>query len=66
MVSACMYTYSTTVTYMLIFLSTLSDIDECTTDTHTCDENADCSNTVGSFTCSCRSGYSGNGEMCDG
>ena len=28
--------------------------------------NADCSNSNGSFTCSCKSGYSGNGLVCEG
>ena len=43
-----------------------SDIDECATGEHTCDLNADCSNINGSFTCSCISGYSGDGMTCSG
>ena len=42
------------------------DIDECETDTDNCDINADCTNTIGSYTCKCRLGYSGNGVSCNG
>ena len=34
--------------------------------THNCNMNATCSNTIGSFSCSCNSGYSGNGFACSG
>ena len=37
------------------------DINECTLGTHNCDVNANCENTLGSFTCSCKTGYFGNG-----
>ncbi|KAF0304780.1 sperm flagellar membrane protein [Amphibalanus amphitrite] len=34
------------------------DLDECeNADQHDCDENAECSNVFGSFTCKCKSGY---------
>ena len=42
----------------------LLDIDECLSDP--CDSNATCNNSVGSFTCTCDSGYSGDGFQCDG
>ena len=29
---------------------------------HTCDSNADCTNTVGSFECPCLTGFTGNGN----
>ena len=32
----------------------------------TCDVNATCANTNGSFTCTCNEGYSGNGVNCSG
>ncbi|XP_072028805.1 uncharacterized protein [Amphiura filiformis] len=45
----------------------INDIDECTLGTHNCNVNADCTNTpVGSFTCTCHNGYSGNGVTCTG
>lgn len=34
--------------------------------TMTCDANADCVNTVGSYRCECKAGYSGNGTQCAG
>jgi hypothetical protein len=40
------------------------DRDECTEGTATCDANADCTNTQGSFTCACKAGFSGNGKAC--
>ena len=42
------------------------DVDECASDIDNCDTNAVCTNTHGSFTCSCRSGYVENGETCIG
>ena len=42
------------------------DLDECTNNSHTCDVNAVCQNTVGSHTCSCKAGYTGNGKTCYG
>ena len=43
-----------------------TDIDECTEESDNCDDNAICTNTDGSFTCECESGFSGNGVQCDG
>ncbi len=44
----------------------VSDIDECTTGDHNCTVNADCENTDGSFTCTCKAGYNGDGISCHG
>ena len=42
-----------------------SDVDECSLENVvTCDENAQCGNAVGGFTCSCATGYSGSGLTC--
>ena len=42
------------------------DIDECALDIHNCSENANCTNTPGSYyTCMCNSGYIGNGTYCE-
>ena len=43
-----------------------SDIDECRFNSHNCSNNAICINTKGSFNCSCKPGYSGNGHNCSG
>ncbi|XP_066302809.1 uncharacterized protein [Branchiostoma lanceolatum] len=40
------------------------DIDECSAGTDNCGSDATCTNTVGSFTCACNSGYTGNGVTC--
>ena len=41
------------------------DINECESDVlNNCHENAQCTNTEGSFTCSCNPGYTGNGVNC--
>ena len=42
------------------------DIDECSTDTKLCHEQATCMDTDGSYTCTCKSGYTGDGETCNG
>ena len=42
----------------------ISDIDECQEETDNCDINAECSNAVGSFTCSCNVGFTGDGRSC--
>jgi len=41
------------------------EVDECSAKTHNCDANAGCTNNVGSFACSCNSGYSGDGLTCN-
>ncbi|PFX14062.1 Epidermal growth factor-like protein 6 [Stylophora pistillata] len=41
-------------------------IDECSTSIRPCDINADCHNTNGSYSCSCKSGFFGNGKTCTG
>ena len=41
------------------------DVNECLSNS-TCDANARCNNTEGSYTCTCDSGYSGDGLSCDG
>ena len=41
-----------------------SDINECEVNIHDCDDNAECTDTIGSFACACNFGYSGNGTFC--
>ena len=43
-----------------------SDIDECATAKHNCDSNAECTNSDGSFTCACKTGFTGDGVQCQG
>ena len=43
----------------------VADVDECQ-DSDLCHTNSTCLNTPGSYMCSCKDGYSGNGSFCDG
>jgi len=42
------------------------DINECSSDNGGCDSQAMCANTIGTFTCKCKTGYSGDGFSCYG
>ena len=42
------------------------DTNECTEGKHDCDVNAECNNTLGSYKCTCKDGYEGNGTNCTG
>ena len=48
---------------MFVFVCN-ADVNECATSP--CDANAACANTAGSYTCTCNSGYTGNGTSCTG
>ena len=43
-----------------------TDFDECSLDPSPCDENSDCSNSEGSYSCTCKTGFTGNGAICEG
>ena len=43
-----------------------ADINECETGKLHCDSNGFCNNTKGSYICTCKPGYSGNGVNCTG
>ena len=49
---------------VISFLHT--DINECLRGTDQCSKNATCSDTIGSYTCSCNTGFSGDGFNCNG
>ena len=60
---------NTTVSRLGVFawvVAIEADINECTEDTDDCDDNASCSNTDGSFKCTCNSGFRGDGKSCSG
>lgn len=42
------------------------DIDECSTVADICDINAVCKNAQGSYTCTCKARYTGDGQTCSG
>ncbi|XP_028408891.1 uncharacterized protein LOC114531487 [Dendronephthya gigantea] len=44
----------------------LKDIDECSLSTHNCLPTLNCTNTVGSYLCTCDDQQSGNGKNCNG
>ena len=49
-----------------LFLSNQSDIDECSADPSPCNENAECTNSDGSYSCTCKQGFDGDGTACEG
>ena len=44
----------------------MTDIDECAADTNPCDENAICTNNNGSYSCTCKQGFTGDNTTCEG
>ncbi|XP_068706627.1 uncharacterized protein [Montipora foliosa] len=40
------------------------DVDECTASSPVCHENAACNNTLGSYQCTCKRGFAGDGKIC--
>ena len=56
-------------TFKYIYLKTIitnfyADVNECLS--NPCSVDADCQNTDGSFTCTCKDGFNGTGIICDG
>ena len=41
-----------------------TDINECDNGQNDCDSNAICSNSIGSYSCTCDTGYDGDGIHC--
>ena len=53
--------------YLTDMLVVLQDINECVDpEGNDCHENSTCTDTFGSYTCTCMLGYSGNGTYCKG
>ena len=50
----------------LIFCCVVTDVNECANNNGNCHSQAKCTNTPGSFTCTCLDGYSGDGITCSG
>ena len=59
----CQY-YSCIVRMALWDFVALTDIDECATQTHNCGSNTDCTDTMGSYFCACKVGYTGPADSC--
>ena len=51
--------------YYYYYFYDFPDIDECKGN-HSCHVNATCTNTNGSYVCTCNPGYVGNGSDCTG
>ena len=49
-----------------ICFSSFLDVNECSASVSVCDVNADCKNTFGSYRCSCKTGFTGDGKTCTG
>lgn len=56
--------YTTTRKICLILFS--KDVHECSTKTDNCHTHANCTNSKGSFICTCKNGFKGNGSYCEG
>ena len=52
--------------YRMRFGILLLDADECSASVPVCDVNATCRNTLGSYQCACKAGFTGNGKTCTG
>lgn len=49
---------------IVLYISFVIDVNEC--QRGPCGENASCMNTLGSYLCVCKNGFTGNGESCQG
>ena len=52
--------------YYTFHFSFKLDVDECSEESDPCDENADCINNDGSYSCTCKQGFTGDGVSCSG
>lgn len=49
-----------------VLIENFIDVNECTEELHSCSADAVCTNTKGSYNCTCNPGYSGDGKICNG
>ena len=47
-----------------VILCPFSDVDECSQERDLCSAHATCSNTIGSYDCSCKAGHTCDGRHC--
>ena len=53
--------------YNYVYVVSFPDIDECAYSAlNNCNDNANCTDTIGCYECTCSLGYSGDGFLCDG
>ena len=60
-----MYIINLSISIYILLIHYL-DINECDNGSNDCHVNANCTNTVGSFNCTCKVGYTGDGRICSG
>lgn len=61
-----MFKHKTKLVDYITISNIFSDLNECILNIDNCDQNAYCNNSLGSFTCTCNDGYTGNGVTCTG
>ena len=49
---------------IIIMLNSSIDVDECEDNSHNCSTNANCTNTEGSYYCTCHEFFFGDGLTC--
>ena len=68
--SQCISQYIGSISFRIMITDTSAisstDMNECLTKMDNCNENAECSDSVGSFLCACSAGYAGDGVTCNG
>ena len=50
---------------MIVWYFSILDIDECN-GVNDCHANSTCDNTIGSYSCTCDTGFTGDGKTCSG
>lgn len=50
--------------WCMLNMTLTADIDECNLGTHDCAVDAMCTDSNGSYTCTCNTGYAGDGKTC--